>query len=311
MGDRANFVVVRESGEFELYLSRFGAVGIDLDLLAGPAEALSMVRHLRAVDWWLDDVHCQGAALIDLGRKVLMLFAWEGPSAEMRHRAATLELLQEAWAGWDVRWMYDGPAELRTYLGLDPEHVRARGCGIAVGPLLEPGDEELADPEPMVAVVTVGTEHCYVLANVNDHPVREGLRCSTDWRAAPSTGSAGRRPMPASTSIRCAGGWAGGCSGRRRRRTRCRGDGPVGRWSSGRTAGRSTYWRRPDASRRRRSTARGRWRTYGQRPDAVEGREPARRPPGRSGRLHPSCRAVRHRCAYLPDDQQDVEVMTR
>ncbi|MFB6878858.1 hypothetical protein [Streptomyces sp. NPDC056323] len=174
MGDRANFVVVRESGEYELYLSRFGAMGIDLDLLAGPAEALSMVRHLKAADWWLDDVHCQGAALIDLGRKVLMLFAWEGPSTEMRHRAATLELLQEAWVGWDVRWMYDGPAELRTYLGLDPEHVRARESGLAVGPLLEPDDEELTDPEPMVAVVTVGTEHCYVLANINDHPVREG-----------------------------------------------------------------------------------------------------------------------------------------
>src|SRR5262245_44635636 len=38
VADRANFVVVRESGEYELYLSRFGAVGIDLDLLAGPAE---------------------------------------------------------------------------------------------------------------------------------------------------------------------------------------------------------------------------------------------------------------------------------
>ncbi|MDH6137831.1 hypothetical protein P3T37_007266 [Kitasatospora sp. MAA4] len=174
MGDRANFVVVREGGEYELYLSRFGAVGIDLDLLAGPAEALSLVGRLKASDWWLDDVHCQGAGLIDLGRKVLMLFAWEGPSAVMRHRAATLELLREAWVGWDVRWMYDGPAELRTYLGLDPGHVRDRENRIFVGPLLEPGDEELADPEPMVAVVTVGADRCYLLANINDHPVREG-----------------------------------------------------------------------------------------------------------------------------------------
>ncbi|MFE9429310.1 hypothetical protein ACFYNO_40930 [Kitasatospora sp. NPDC006697] len=175
MADRANFVVVRESGEYELYLSRFGAVGIDLDLLEGPAEVLSMVRNLGVDDRWLDDVHCQGAALIDLGRKVLMLFAWEGPSTVMRYRAATLQLLREAWAGWDVRWVYDGPADLRTYLGLDPEQVRARGHGPAVGSLVEPDDEELADPEPMVAVVTAGTDRCYVVANHSDHPIREGV----------------------------------------------------------------------------------------------------------------------------------------
>ncbi|MFE6053995.1 hypothetical protein ACFQ6N_24855 [Kitasatospora sp. NPDC056446] len=174
MADRANFVVVRESGEYELYLSRFGAVGLDLDLLAGPAGALSMVRGLRADDWWLDDALCQGAALLDLGRKVLMLFAWEGPSTVMRYRAATLELLREAWAGWDVRWVYDGPAELRTYLGLDPEKVRDRAGDTLVGHLIDPGDEELTDPEPMAVVVTVGSDRCYVVANVSDHPIREG-----------------------------------------------------------------------------------------------------------------------------------------
>ncbi|MFD5922482.1 hypothetical protein ACFVYP_38035 [Kitasatospora sp. NPDC058201] len=188
MGDRANFVVVRESGEYELYLSRFGAVGIDLDLLAGPAETLSMVRCLGAGDRWLDDVMCQGAALIDLGRKVLMLFAWEGPSAEMRYRAATLELLREAWTGWEVRWMYDGPADLRTYLGLDSEHVRDRDCGLVVGPMLEPDDEDLADPESPLAVVTVGTDRCHVLANINDHPVREGTALLDRLAGAPDHG---------------------------------------------------------------------------------------------------------------------------
>lgn len=188
MGDRANFVVVRESGEFELYLSRFGAVGIDLDLMAGPAEALSMVRRLRVDDRWLDDVHCQGAALIDLGRKVLMLFAWEGPSTVMRYRAAALELLREAWAGWEVRWVYDGPAELRMYLGLDPGHVRDREGGLVVGPVMEPDDEELAAPEPMVAVVTVGTDRCHMLANIDAHPVREGSSLLDRLVGAPEHG---------------------------------------------------------------------------------------------------------------------------
>ncbi|MFE6664986.1 hypothetical protein ACFVFH_15695 [Streptomyces sp. NPDC057697] len=215
MGDRANFVVVSESGEYELYLSRFGAAGIDLDLLTGPAEALSMIRRLETSDWWLDDVQCQGAALVDLGRKVLMLFAWEGPSTEMRHRAATLELLREAWAGWDVRWMYDGPAELRSYLGLDPAYVRAREGGLVVGPLLGPDDEELAEPEPMVVVVTIGTEHCYVLANIGDHPVREGPALLDRLAGGPECGV---RPTSADAGIhvdplrRLVGWWVLGAS---------------------------------------------------------------------------------------------------
>ncbi|MFD5565287.1 hypothetical protein [Kitasatospora griseola] len=174
MGDRANFVVVRESGEHELHLSRFGAVGIDLDLLAGPTAALAMVEALPATDWWLDDVHCQGAALIDLGRKVLLLFAWEGSSTELRHRAATLELLREAWPGWEVRWLYDGNAEVRAYLGLDPVFVRDRDAATCHVMLLEPDDEELAEPEPMIAVLTVGSDQCFVASNANDHPVQEG-----------------------------------------------------------------------------------------------------------------------------------------
>ncbi|MER7756675.1 hypothetical protein [Kitasatospora sp. NPDC097643] len=215
MADRANFVVVRESGAYELYLSRFGAVGIDLDLLAGPTEALSMVRRLRVDDWWLDDVLCQGAALIDLGRRVLLMFAWEGPSAVMRHRAAALELLREAWAGWDVRWAYDGPAELRTYLGLDPELVRDRDRDLLVGALLEPDAEDLADPEPMIAVVTVGSDRCHVVANVADHPIREGPSLLDRLVGAPEQGIC-RMPAEAGVHVdpvrRRVGWWVLGAS---------------------------------------------------------------------------------------------------
>ncbi|MGW1406345.1 hypothetical protein [Streptomyces sp. NPDC002403] len=40
--------------------------------------------------------------------------------------------------------------------------------------MLEPEDEEPADPEPMAAVVTVGSDRCYVVANVADHPIQDG-----------------------------------------------------------------------------------------------------------------------------------------
>lgn len=188
MADRANLVVVRESGAYELYLSRFGAIGLDLDLLAGPEAALAMAEGLRRDDWWLDDELCQAAALIDLGRRVLLLFVWEGPSVVLRHRAAYLELLRAAWPGWEIRWLYDGPAELRAHVGLDQEYVRCRDSALYPGEALEPGDEELAGPEPLAAVVTIGVERCHVVVNLEDHPVREGPALLDRLAGAPEHG---------------------------------------------------------------------------------------------------------------------------
>lgn len=106
MGDRANVIVVRENGAHELYRTGW-AVGIDLDLLEGPAPVLAMLPELRQDGWWLDDTMAQGRILLDLGRKVLLFFAWEGPSTELRHRATTFELIRAAWPGWTVEFWQD------------------------------------------------------------------------------------------------------------------------------------------------------------------------------------------------------------
>ncbi|MEV5801736.1 hypothetical protein [Streptomyces collinus] len=135
MGDRANVIVVRENGTHEVYRTGW-AVGIDLDLLEGPTPVLAMLPGLRQDGWWLDDTMAQGGILLDLGRKVLLFFAWEGPSTELRHRATMLELIRAAWPGWEVRWLYDGSAELREYVGLDPEYVRRRDSDPSLAPLL-------------------------------------------------------------------------------------------------------------------------------------------------------------------------------
>ncbi|GAA4885333.1 hypothetical protein [Kitasatospora terrestris] len=173
MGDRANVIAVREDGTYELYRSGW-AVGIDLDLLDGPEAVLAMLPGLRQDGWWLDDTMAQGGVLLDLGRKVLLFFAWEGPSTELRHRAATFELVRAAWPGWEVRWLYDGAAELRAYVGLDPEFVRDRGARLSRAPFLAPGDEDLAGPDPGGVVVTVGDRGCHIASDAFDHPVREG-----------------------------------------------------------------------------------------------------------------------------------------
>ncbi|MFI8823915.1 hypothetical protein [Streptomyces sp. NPDC053431] len=188
MGDRANVIVVRESGTHELYRTGW-AVGLDLDLLGGPEAVLAMLPELRQDGWWLDDAMAQGGVLLDLGQKVLLFFAWEGPSTELRHRAATFELIRATWQGWKVRWLYDGPAELRGYVGLDPEYVRCPAAALFVAPFLAPEDEDLARPDPGDVVVTVGTDRCHVASDAFDHPVREGTPLLERLADAPEHGA--------------------------------------------------------------------------------------------------------------------------
>lgn len=199
MGDRANVIVVRENGTHELYRTGW-AVGIDLDLLEGPTPVLAMLPVLRQDGWWLDDTMAQGGILLDLGRKVLLFFAWEGPSTELRHRSAVFELIRAAWPGWEVRWLYDGSAELREYVGLDPEYVRCRDSALSLAPFLAPDDEDLAGPDPGGVVITVsttgaagtagtaGTGRCHVASDAFDHPVREGAALLDRLADAPEHG---------------------------------------------------------------------------------------------------------------------------
>ncbi|MFI8965054.1 hypothetical protein ACIGO8_23415 [Streptomyces sp. NPDC053493] len=187
MGNRANVIVVRENGTHELYRTGW-AVGLDLDLLEGPTALLAMLPGLRQDGWWLDDTMAQGGILLDLGRKVLLFFAWEGPSTELRHRAATFELIRAAWPGWEARWLYDGPAELREYVGLDPEYVRCRDSALSLAPLLAADDEDLAGPDPGGVVMTIGTGRCHVASDAFDHPVREGAALLDRLADAPEHG---------------------------------------------------------------------------------------------------------------------------
>ncbi|MFD9487469.1 hypothetical protein ACFWBX_26580 [Streptomyces sp. NPDC059991] len=192
MADWATFAVVPEDGDherYELYESRFGAVGLDLDLLAGPEVVLPFLRaHDRARHGWRDDTRCEGAVLVDPHRRVLLAFASDGPTTCMRHRAAALDLLRHAWPGWQLRWTYDGPAELRAYLGLDPGAVRDPRGEVYAGAALAPGDEELAEDDPLATVVTVGAGRCHLVAATADHPVAEGPALLERLDSAPEHG---------------------------------------------------------------------------------------------------------------------------
>ncbi|GHI87253.1 hypothetical protein [Streptomyces xanthophaeus] len=192
MGNRAAFVLTGPGGH-TLHRSSYGAVALDLDLLGGPQAVLPFLRsHAPDASWYPDDM-VEAGVLADPDRRLLLLFAWEGPAASHRTRAAALELLRRAWPGWEVRWLYDGQSAMRTHLGLAPQEEPP--FAVHPGPALEPGDEELDDPDPLVAVVTVGPGpgsgpgRCHVLADIAAHPVEEGPALLDRLRDAPDHGS--------------------------------------------------------------------------------------------------------------------------
>ncbi|GLY52627.1 hypothetical protein [Lentzea sp. NBRC 102530] len=122
MGSRANYVVVDETG-WELYYSHGGAVPL-LDVFAeGPEAVLEVVRADEPVEQFLNDVWCEGAALIDTVDRVLMLFTWHHEGVD--DRARRLAAIRTAWPGWQLRWAYGGIGDVVAHLGLDRSSVRA------------------------------------------------------------------------------------------------------------------------------------------------------------------------------------------
>ncbi|MFF8190906.1 hypothetical protein ACF05L_08475 [Streptomyces bobili] len=192
MADWAVLVVVPQDGTpgtHEVYEARFGAVGLDLDLLAGPDVVLPAVRaRTRVEGHWRDDGVCEAAVLLDLRRRILLLFASEGPVTQLRHRAVTLRRLALAWPGWEPRWAYDGLAGLRVHLGLDPDAVRERDARVFPETPLEHDDEEVRERDPYLRIVTVGEHRCHLLTAVNDHPVTEGAALLDRLAGAPRHG---------------------------------------------------------------------------------------------------------------------------
>ncbi|HEX6443956.1 MAG TPA: hypothetical protein VF053_02630 [Streptosporangiales bacterium] len=131
MGNRANYVLVAD-GDWTLHYSHWGAVGLEFDLLPGPAAATRYIRAQEVVppdrSGWLNDLWCEGGALLDLDRHVGLVFWLRSDPAE---RAAALAVLGRTWPGRRVDWAYGGLADLAEYVGVDPETVRCRHEPIA------------------------------------------------------------------------------------------------------------------------------------------------------------------------------------
>ncbi|MFE1879529.1 hypothetical protein [Streptomyces diastatochromogenes] len=123
MGARAQYVVV-ENGAWQRYQSHWAANRVVDDLLPGPDAASRCFRANRETDEWLDDVWCEGAALVDHDQRILLWFAFADSWAD--HLAARA-VLARTWPGWHVRFAHDGMGDLTNHLGLGRDLTRSPG----------------------------------------------------------------------------------------------------------------------------------------------------------------------------------------
>ncbi len=127
MGQRANYAIV-ENGQFRLFYSHWAANTLDRDLFWGPRHSLTFIRQQKELqpDDWLNDVWCEGGAVVDLDSNKLTLFGGEDIKYEIPLRRLYLRLLAKSWDGWEVNWADEGIADLADTAGYPRERVFAR-----------------------------------------------------------------------------------------------------------------------------------------------------------------------------------------
>lgn len=119
LGQRA-VLIIAENEKYEIYYDHWCANTLDSYLFWGPEEAVSFIRkHDPEKGYWLNDVWCEGAVLVDLDKKKLLFFGGEDITYEIPLRRVYLELLAEMWKGYEINWAYHGITDLARYAGYD------------------------------------------------------------------------------------------------------------------------------------------------------------------------------------------------
>ncbi len=120
---------MREDG-WSLYYDHWCANRLDVELFWGPQLATSFVEQrdeLSDRDAWLDEVWCEGGAVIDHVHRTLLWFGGEDLQHDVPWRRAHLGLMRHVWKGWDVQWAAGGIVEIGAYLGVPAERFLADG----------------------------------------------------------------------------------------------------------------------------------------------------------------------------------------
>ncbi|HEY1786198.1 MAG TPA: hypothetical protein VGG30_11635, partial [Pirellulales bacterium] len=136
-----------------LYYDHWCANTLDTELFWGPALTTQFVEQIPPLDdqtRWLDEVWCEGAAIIDHDRKFLGWYGGEDLMYDVPARRAFLALMEHQWTGWQVRWLCAGIVDLGQYLGLSIDQFRSAAAPERRRPL-----QVLADPDNNETLLTV------------------------------------------------------------------------------------------------------------------------------------------------------------
>lgn len=148
MGQRANLVIVRSGGGYDLFYNHWCANTLPLYLFWGPDYAEAFIRTQAQVDesGWLDDIWAEGGAVMDAGRRVLLFYGGEDILYDIPLRKCYLSLLHKVWAGWEIRWAHGGIADLAAYVDHPVEKViAAKEDSLCDSSLAPPLDSDWTD----------------------------------------------------------------------------------------------------------------------------------------------------------------------
>lgn len=167
--------------------------GLDYRFTVGPSVMLPWLREWAAMSErerahgsfvgisepeWLGDLLCEGAVLVDVDQRVLLVFSeqpWRCRRAGMySYRAAMMEGLIRTWPGWRIEWAYDGLADLLRYLGEDPTQVRDDDRGTPQVLYPDGRDDEDLAIQTLVTVADVDGCRAYGLGGGSAEPWRYG-----------------------------------------------------------------------------------------------------------------------------------------
>jgi hypothetical protein len=122
MGDRANFVVIRD-GKPTLYHDNWCGRDVDLVLFWGPRDARDFIETRGPSDEWLNETWADGAAVYDEDHRVLTWFGGDGVGLGLVGRRAYLDLMRTQWPGWEVRWAHEGMTDIARLAGHPVEAI--------------------------------------------------------------------------------------------------------------------------------------------------------------------------------------------
>lgn len=144
MGQRANLIIATKDS-YELYYNHWCANTITRDLFWGSQHAINFIKAQKKVDnenGWLDERWAEGGAVVDIERKVLLIYGGEDLKYDIPLRRVYLKLLAQVWNGWDIRWANEGIADFADYVGYPKEKVLTEYENEENNPSFSPPDEK-------------------------------------------------------------------------------------------------------------------------------------------------------------------------